>query len=126
MSRFVTQMYQFLCKRKNRYRILQYKFKILLQRTFLKYIFKSRFKNVKFHGTFFKVALDSDFVKKWQKGQKLQILRQFSVTNATKNCGNSQSNPWKSQFIHLIPLENETLPTVRFCVFRSIYIYFQK
>ena len=37
-------------------------------------------------------------------------------------CGNSQSNPRKSQFLHLILLENKTLPTVRFSCFLDQFI----
>ena len=57
-----------------------------------------------------------------RKSRKLHILRQLSVAKTTTFCGNSQSNPQKSQLLHLIPLENETVPTVRFSCFLDQFI----
>ena len=42
--------------------------------------------------------------------------------NTTNSCGNSQLNSRKSQFLLLIPLENQTLPTVRFSCFLDQFI----
>ena len=52
------------------------------------------------------------------KGQKLQLLWEFLITKTTKCCDNSQSNPQKSQSLHLIP------PANHFSYFldQSIYI----